>query len=128
MPVAVANFDKKLTATTIAAVIHEPFRLSDFVADPGDQGVLLDFINHRVGPGVRDWVREGGRAGRPGRLICSRSRPGPGYSPAPASAAQMPASGAPLGLDRPWWMTSIISGTVVLLMRGRPCLTPAVTS
>ena len=58
VPVAVANFDKKLTATTIAAVIHEPFRLSDFVADPGDERALLDFINHRVGPWFRDWVRE----------------------------------------------------------------------
>jgi CRP-like cAMP-binding protein/1-acyl-sn-glycerol-3-phosphate acyltransferase len=58
VPVAVANFDKKLTATTTAAVVHEPFRLSDFVADPGDDRALLDFINHKVGPWFQEWVRE----------------------------------------------------------------------
>jgi 1-acyl-sn-glycerol-3-phosphate acyltransferase len=58
VPVAVANFDKKLTATTIAAVVHEPFRLSAFVADPGDDRALLDFINHTVGPWFQEWVRE----------------------------------------------------------------------
>ena len=58
VPVAVANFDKKLTTTTTATVVHEPFRLSDFLPDPGDEPALLDFINHRVGPWFRDWVRE----------------------------------------------------------------------
>jgi CRP-like cAMP-binding protein len=58
VPVAVANFDKKLTATTTAAVVHEPFRLSDFVADPGDDRALLDFINRQVGPWFQAWVRE----------------------------------------------------------------------
>jgi hypothetical protein len=58
VPVAVANFEKKLTTTTTAAVVHEPFRLSDFLPDPGDERALLDFINHRVGPWFRDWVRE----------------------------------------------------------------------
>jgi hypothetical protein len=66
VPVAVANFDK-LTTTTTAAVVHEPFRLSDFLPDPGDERALLEFINHRVGPSFRDWVREAaalaGRAG-----------------------------------------------------------------
>ena len=41
-----------------AAVVHEPFRLSDFLPDPGDERALLDFINHRVGPWFRDWVGE----------------------------------------------------------------------
>jgi CRP-like cAMP-binding protein len=58
VPVAVANFDKKLTTTTIASVVHEPFRLSDFLPDPADEAALLDFINHRVGPWFRSWVRE----------------------------------------------------------------------
>jgi hypothetical protein len=58
VPVAVANFEKKLTTTTTAAVIHEPFWLSDFLPDPGDERALLDFINHRIGPWFRDWVRE----------------------------------------------------------------------
>jgi hypothetical protein len=64
--------------------------------------VGLDLINQRVGP----WFP---------RLSSSQRR-------------SNPASGAPRGRYRPWWMTSIISGTVVLLMRGRPFLTPAVTS
>jgi hypothetical protein len=54
----VANFDKKLTATTTAAVVHEPFRLSDLVADPDDDRALLDFINGKVEPWFHDWVRE----------------------------------------------------------------------
>jgi 1-acyl-sn-glycerol-3-phosphate acyltransferase len=58
VPVAVANFDKKLTTTTTTAVVHEPFRLSDYLPDPDDDRALLDFINHRVGPWFREWVRE----------------------------------------------------------------------
>jgi hypothetical protein len=57
--------------------------------------------------------------------------PKPSGTPVLASSSQRrsnPASGVSQGRYRPWWMTSIISGTVVLLMRGRPCLTPAVTS
>jgi len=69
------------------------------------------------------------RCEQPSRLISCRSPVrDPGYSPAPASAARTPASGVPRGRYRPWWMTSIISGIVVRLIRGRPCLTPAVTS
>jgi CRP-like cAMP-binding protein len=58
VPIAVANFDKKLTRTTTAAVVHRPFRLSEFVADPADQGALLEFVNHQLGPRFRAWVRE----------------------------------------------------------------------
>jgi len=58
VPVAVANFDKKLTRATTAAVVHKPFRLSDFVADPGDERALLEFINHQLGPRFGGWVRE----------------------------------------------------------------------
>ena len=50
VPIAVANFDKQLTRTTTAAVVHEPFRLSDAVGDPADQDALLAFINHQLGP------------------------------------------------------------------------------
>jgi CRP-like cAMP-binding protein len=63
VPVAVANFDKKLTTTTVTAVVHEPFRLSDFVADPGDNQALLDFINHQVGRWFQGWVREAAALG-----------------------------------------------------------------
>jgi hypothetical protein len=63
VPVAVANFDKKLTVTTVVAVVHEPFRLSDFVADPGDNQALLDFINHQAGRWFQGWVREAAALG-----------------------------------------------------------------
>jgi CRP-like cAMP-binding protein/1-acyl-sn-glycerol-3-phosphate acyltransferase len=58
VPIAVANFDKQLTRTVTAAVVHQPFRLSDVVADPSDERGLLEFINHRLHPRFRDWVRE----------------------------------------------------------------------
>jgi CRP-like cAMP-binding protein len=58
VPIAVANFDKKLTRTTTAAVVHQPFRLSDFVADPADEPALLEFINQQLFPRFRGWVRE----------------------------------------------------------------------
>jgi CRP-like cAMP-binding protein/1-acyl-sn-glycerol-3-phosphate acyltransferase len=58
VPVAVANFDKKLTQTTTAAVVQQPFRLSEFVADPADEPTLLAFINQQLGPRFRGWVRE----------------------------------------------------------------------
>jgi hypothetical protein len=58
VPIAVANFDKKLTRATTVAVVHEPFRLSDVVADPADDEALLDFINARLGPQFRAWVQE----------------------------------------------------------------------
>jgi CRP-like cAMP-binding protein/1-acyl-sn-glycerol-3-phosphate acyltransferase len=58
VPIAVANFDKKLTRTTVAAVVHEPFRLSDAVADPTDEDAVLAFINHQLYPRFRGWVRE----------------------------------------------------------------------
>ena len=58
VPIAVANFDKKLTRTTTAAVVHPPFRLSDVVADPADEPALLAFINQQLGPRFRSWVRE----------------------------------------------------------------------
>jgi 1-acyl-sn-glycerol-3-phosphate acyltransferase len=58
VPIAVANFDRKLTRTTTAAVVHQPFRLSEFVADPADEPALLEFINQQLGPRFRAWVRE----------------------------------------------------------------------
>ena len=58
IPVAVANFDKKLTRTTTCAVVHEPFRLSQAVADPTDERALLDFINGVLHPRFAQWVQE----------------------------------------------------------------------
>jgi CRP-like cAMP-binding protein/1-acyl-sn-glycerol-3-phosphate acyltransferase len=58
VPVAVANFDKQLTRTTVAAVVHEPFRVSDHVADPTDRAALLRFLNDDLWPRYHRWVRE----------------------------------------------------------------------
>ncbi|HKE99649.1 MAG TPA: cyclic nucleotide-binding domain-containing protein [Actinomycetes bacterium] len=58
VPVAVANFDKRLMRTTTVAVVHEPFRLSDHVPDAGDARALLDFVNGEVGRWFRGWVRD----------------------------------------------------------------------
>jgi CRP-like cAMP-binding protein len=58
VPIAVANFDRKLTRTTTAAVVHPPFRLSDCVADSTDHQVLLKFLNDELTPQFRTWVQE----------------------------------------------------------------------
>lgn len=44
IPVAVANFDKKITHTTTASIVYPPFRLSDRVSDPSDQEALAAFL------------------------------------------------------------------------------------
>ena len=45
VPISVANFDKNITRKKVAAVVHKPFRLSDFVSDPSDDAGLFDYIN-----------------------------------------------------------------------------------
>ncbi|HHP7241885.1 MAG TPA: cyclic nucleotide-binding domain-containing protein [Cyclobacteriaceae bacterium] len=44
IPIAVANFDKKITKTTLTAIIHEPFYLSDYVARPLIEPALSEFL------------------------------------------------------------------------------------
>ncbi len=44
VPIAVANFDKKITQTTTAAVIFPPFRLSEVLPDPSDKQALDAFV------------------------------------------------------------------------------------
>jgi 1-acyl-sn-glycerol-3-phosphate acyltransferase/CRP-like cAMP-binding protein len=58
VPIAVANFDKKITRTTTVAVVHEPFRLSEFVPDPTATAALRDFLNSEITVRFRQWVRE----------------------------------------------------------------------
>jgi len=58
VPIAVANFDRKITRTTTIAVVHEPFLLSDFVPDPTATAALLDFLNNEIVVRFRRWVRE----------------------------------------------------------------------
>lgn len=45
VPIAVANFDKRLTRTTTTAIVFQPFRLSDRLAAPNDKQALIDFVN-----------------------------------------------------------------------------------
>ncbi len=45
VPIAVANFDKKISQTTLAAIVFQPFRLSDHVADINDTKALIAFVN-----------------------------------------------------------------------------------
>ncbi|QDU61717.1 Cyclic nucleotide-binding domain protein [Planctomycetes bacterium Pan216] len=45
VPVAVANFDAKLTRTRLAAVVKRPFRLSEILANPNDNASLYAFVN-----------------------------------------------------------------------------------
>jgi 1-acyl-sn-glycerol-3-phosphate acyltransferase len=58
VPIAVANFDKKLTRTRAAAVVHEPFRLSDHLGENIDSHALREFVNGYVYERFQDYVRE----------------------------------------------------------------------
>ena len=44
LPISVANFDKKITRTRVAAVIQQPFRLSDRIARPFENADLFAFL------------------------------------------------------------------------------------
>lgn len=61
VPIVVANFDRKLTRTTLVAHVHEPFHLSDHVRKPIQDDALFAFIaglRERMGCWVRDaWRR-----------------------------------------------------------------------
>jgi hypothetical protein len=71
VPIAVANFDKKLTRTTTGAVVHEPFRLSEHVAEPADDAALSAFINRELHPRFRRWVREAAEMDDPIKTSCA---------------------------------------------------------
>ena len=58
VPIAVANFDKKLTRTRAAAVVHEPLRLSDHLGENIDSHALRKFVNGYVYERFQDYVRE----------------------------------------------------------------------
>ena len=58
VPVVVANFDRQVTKTTTVAVVHEPFRVSERVADPTNRDQLLGFLNEELLPQYTGWVRE----------------------------------------------------------------------
>ncbi len=54
--VVVANFDRKITRTTLVASVHEPFRLSDHLPKPIQNDALYAFIAG-LGERMRGWVR-----------------------------------------------------------------------
>ena len=57
VPVVVANFDRKITRTTLVARVHEPFRLSDHVPKPMQDDALYAFLAD-LGERMRVWVRD----------------------------------------------------------------------
>lgn len=63
VPVAVANFDQRISRTTLGAVVSEPFRISDVVDDPLDRLQLEAFVNDDLTPRYRAWVAEAARLG-----------------------------------------------------------------
>ena len=55
---ALANFDQRLSRTVLGAVVAEPFRMSDVVADPSDRDQVARFVNDDLTPRYRAWVKE----------------------------------------------------------------------
>ena len=45
VPIAVANFDKNITRTKLAAIVYKPFKLSDVVSFPVEDRELFEFIS-----------------------------------------------------------------------------------
>lgn len=58
VPVAVANFDRQVTKTTTVAVVHPPFRVSEYVSDPTNREKLLGFLNDELLPQYSTWVQD----------------------------------------------------------------------
>lgn len=58
VPIAVANFDKKLTRTRTAAIVHKPIRLSDHLGENIDSRALREFVDGYVYQNFRGHVRE----------------------------------------------------------------------
>jgi CRP-like cAMP-binding protein len=57
VPVALAHFDQRLGRAVLGAVVAEPFRMSDVVADPFDRDQVARFVNDLT-PRYRAWVQE----------------------------------------------------------------------
>ena len=57
VPIALANFDKKLSRATLVAVVHEPFRLSDKVPPPGDAAAYRELAG-TLREDYRSYVQE----------------------------------------------------------------------
>lgn len=57
VPVVVANFDKKLSRTTLAVVVKPPFRLSERLPGPIDDARLYDYLE-ALREQYRGWIAE----------------------------------------------------------------------
>ena len=57
VPIVIANFDRKITRTTLVAHVHTPIRLSDHVPKPMQDEALFAFIAD-LGERMRSWVGE----------------------------------------------------------------------
>jgi len=58
VPIALAHFDERLSRAVLGAVVAEPFRLSDVIADPTDRDAVAAFVAEDLTPRYRGWVRE----------------------------------------------------------------------
>ena len=66
VPIAVANFDRRVHSTVCAAVIKPPFKVSEVLPDPNDREKLKRFL-FRVRETFASWVEEARRLARAGR-------------------------------------------------------------
>ena len=63
MPLAVANFDRRIHSTVCAVVIKRPFKVSEVLGDVGDRDRLARFlVNLRTA--YRSYVEEARRLAR----------------------------------------------------------------
>jgi CRP-like cAMP-binding protein len=58
VPVALANFDRRLSRAVLGAVVAPPFRMSDVVDDPTDGDQVARFVDDDLTPRYRSWVQE----------------------------------------------------------------------
>lgn len=56
VPIALANFDQRLSRTVLGAVVATPFRMSEVVDDPCDRDQVAAFVNDELTPRYRRWV------------------------------------------------------------------------
>ncbi len=74
VPIVIANFDRKITRTTLVAHVHAPFRLSDHVPKPIQDGRFSRLS--QIWEAGCAWVREAVSTprGRPPVRLCETSR------------------------------------------------------
>ena len=71
VPIAVANFDRRIHSTVCAAIIKPPFRASEVLPDPNDREKLKRFLS-RVRETFAYYVEDARRLARTGRPARTR--------------------------------------------------------